>query len=103
MDSQTPAALTLGPGGNDTFYDESTPECDPREDRAGKGVSNAPGATGETAPGAQRNSPMTASSEAGATRDRAKSSRACSGLEAPTSAQIPPGADRENWSARCAG
>ena len=37
MDSQTPAALTLGPGGNDTFYDESTSECDPREDRAGRG------------------------------------------------------------------
>jgi len=38
MDSQTPAALTLGPGGNGTFYDETRGESEPnRESPAAAG------------------------------------------------------------------
>jgi len=50
MDSQTPAALTLGPGGNDPFYDESRAESDPGKTPSGGPSAGLPAAASASGP-----------------------------------------------------
>ncbi len=102
MNSQTPAALTQGPGGNGSFYDEKDQKSDERSKRSAIGPNLRLVRCYRAPANRQRKSPRTLSPSAGSNFASAKFSSACSMLDTPTSAVVMPGADRANWSACCA-